>query len=480
MPKVLLLNPPARERVVRDLYCGHVAKGDYYWPQIDLLVLSGWLHEAGCELKLLDAVVDGMGIAEANRIIDAYRPDMVVSLAAAISWSDDIAFLEALQQRHGARIVVSGDYPRTDARKTLAAHPFLDAIVLDFADCDIVPLARGECRGGLKNLYTRWDEGPAVSTKDRIFSFPLPRHELYDLRKYHAPHVMRRPFTGVMTDYGCPYRCDYCYFERIGHRRRDMSNLREELAYVRSLGIRELILQDMSFGAVQSHALEVCEVMRSVADDFSWVCEFRADSADEKLFREMRRAGCHTLMIGVESPNEEVMAKHHKPQPVAVVREAFELARRHGFRTLAHFIIGLSGETPESIEKLIRFSIDLDPDIASFNVARVAWNTGFRDEIVSNGWLVEDGIEIAASDSVPVFESPALTRQQMWQLRNDAVRRFYLRPGYMLRQLGRIRSPYQLSILRREGWHIFKEAAGRLRRTPDDSDGLAPQVLQNV
>ena len=74
MPKVLLLNPPASQRVCRDLYCGHVAKGSYYWPQIDLLVLSGWAHQAGCELKLLDAVVDGMTAAQAARIVDAFVP----------------------------------------------------------------------------------------------------------------------------------------------------------------------------------------------------------------------------------------------------------------------------------------------------------------------------------------------------------------------------------------------------------------------
>lgn len=458
MTRVLLLNPPASQRVCRDLYCGHVAKGSYYWPQIDLLVLSGQLHAAGCELKLLDAVVDGMTVDEANRIVDEFRPDAVVSLMAAISWSEDVAFLRGIRERLGARILVSGDFPRGNPRGTLADHSFIDAVIVEFADCDVVPFVTGERQSGLKNVSTRWDDGAPVGGTDRTFSFPVPRHELYDFRKYHSPHVMRRPFTGVLTDYGCPYRCDYCYFERIGHKRRDMNNLREELAYIRTLGVREIILQDMSFGAVKAHALQVCDTMRSVGADFSWVCEFRADSADEELLRAMRAAGCHTLMIGVESPNEAVMAKHHKPQPVRVVEDAFALARRLGFRTLAHFIIGLSGETPESIERLIRFSIDIRPDIASFNVARPAWHTGFRDEVVRNGWMTDDGVEIAGVDSVPVWESPLLSAEQMWRLRNDAVRRFYLRPSYMLRQLGRVRTPYQLSILLREGWHIFRES----------------------
>jgi radical SAM superfamily enzyme YgiQ (UPF0313 family) len=456
MTRVLLLNPPASQRVCRDDYCGHVAKGRYYWPQIDLLAVSGQLHAAGCELKLLDAIVDGLTVDDANRAVDDFRPEAVVSLMAAISWSEDTAFLQGVRERHRSTVLVSGDYPRSDPKGTLARNPFIDAVIIDYADCDLVPLVLGLRDGGLKNLYTRAGDAP-LSGGDRTFSFPPPRHELYDLRKYHAPHVMRRPFTVVATDYGCPYRCDYCYFERIGHKRREMSNLRAELEYIRSLGIRELILQDTSFGAVKSHAMEVCEVMRSVSSDFSWVCEFRADSADPEVMAAMKAAGCHTLMIGVESPNEEVMAKHHKTQPVAVVERAFALARETRLRTLAHFIIGLSGETPESIERLIRFSIDLKPDIASFNIARPAWNTGFRDEVTSKGWLVEEGVEIAGDDGLPVWESPALPREQMWRLRNEAVRRFYLRPSYILHQLGGVQTPYQLSILLREGWHMLQE-----------------------
>lgn len=462
MSRVLLLNPPASQRVCRALYCSHVVKGDYYWPQIDLLCLSGFLHEAGCQLDLIDAVVDDLTVEQVNASIDRLRPDALVSLVGAISWTEDAAFLGGIRARHPEmRIVVCGDFPRGDPAGAIAGSPFIDAVVLDFADCEIAAFVQGTRQSGLKNVHTRWDQAVTVGRSERIFSFPLPRHELYDFRKYNSPQVLRRPFTGVLTDYGCPYRCDYCYFERIGHRRRDMRNLREELAYIRSLGLREIILQDMSFGAVKSHAMEVCDVMRSVSSDFSWACEFRADSADEELLRTMKAAGCHTLMIGVESPNEEVMAKHHKPQTVRTVEDAFALARRLGFRTLAHFIIGLSGETPESIERLIRFSIDLDPDIASFNIARPVWNTGFRDEVAANGWLVDDRVEIAGDDSLPVFETPTLSRRQMWDLRNQAMQRFYGRPSYVARQLGRVRTPYQLQVMVREGWHMLKEAAHR-------------------
>jgi len=458
MTRVLLLNPPCTQRVSRDYYCGHACKGRYYWPQFDLLALSGRLHEGGCTIDHLDAIVHGIDPQRALAAVEAFRPDAVIAVTAAISWSEDAAFLAEVKRRCGATILVSGDYSRAAPRRVLDAEPWLDGVILDFADCDVVSAVTGAARTGLRNVYLRDDVGPARVAPEKRFSFPIPRHELFVDRAYRLPQLMRRPFTLVITDFGCPYQCDYCYFQRVAHKRRDMESLRAELAHVRSLGIRELLIHDPSFAAVKEHGLAVCDVMRSVANDFSWACGFRADSADEELVRAMRAAGCHTLMFGVESPNEAVMAKHRKPQTVDEVDRAFALARRLGMRTLAHFVIGLSGETRESIGRLIDYAIALDPDIASFNIARPAWNTGFRDEVVDQGWLLDDRVEIATTDSLPIWESPDLSRLEMWQLRNEAVRRFYLRPRFVLRQLGGVRTPYQFGTLVREGCQIVADA----------------------
>ena len=96
---------------------------------------------------------------------------------------------------------------------------------------------------------------------------------------------------------------------------------------------------------------------------------FSVDSGPlyDPLERAMRRAGCHTLMFGVETPTAAVLDSHHKGTTPARVREAFGLARRLKFRTLAHFIVGLEGEDEDSLARLVDFAIELDPDIASFN-----------------------------------------------------------------------------------------------------------------
>ena len=472
MKTVLLLNPPAPERVSRDYYCGHVAKGNYYWPATDLLYLSGFFRD-GYDVHVLDAIVEGLDAEAAHGRIDAIRPDVVISMMAAISWGNDVAFLTEVKRRHDATILVSGDYPRADARRAIEGHPCIDAVIIDFSDSDIVTYVEGTQLANVRNLYTRQDEGEPVIAKRAVFDIPIPRHELFPLKRYHVPQIKLHPFTMFITDYGCPFKCGYCYYERIDHKRRNMENIREELEYIHSLGIRELLFMDPSFGAVRKHAMEVCETMRGVSSRFSWVAEMRADSMDEELLRTVKAAGCHTLMIGVETPDEKVLAQLNRRQETKRIEESFALCRKVGIRTLAHFIIGLDGEDEASIHRLIDFSLKIKPDIASYNVARPAWNTSFRDTVVNNEWMIDNSIEIANPDYFPVWESPKMSRKTMWRLRNQAMKRFYMRPSYMASQLLKVRSTYQLRTLFREGWHMMNQLL-RFREDKDQPPSTPP------
>ncbi|MBT3295613.1 MAG: radical SAM protein [Verrucomicrobia bacterium] len=460
MKRVLLLNPPADPPVSRDYYCGHFTKGRYYWPQIDLLVMSGML--AGhYEVQVLDAVVEDLTPDETHARIAALSPDAVVAVTASVSWSGDMAFLSRLKETHPLPILVSGDYPRAEPQAVLAHHPAIDAVVLDFTENDAVAFIGGKRGPGLRNLYTRTDSGEPQIEGSSVFCYPTPRHELFPLKRYYMPQSLHHPAVPILTDFGCPFACDFCFMERVQYRLRDMADVTAELAALRKLGVRELFLADQSFGSHATHAREVCQTIRDVGRGrFTWAASMRVDAATPELLQVMRDAGCHTLMFGVETPSQEVLDAHHKRTTVDQIQVAFALARKMGFRRLAHFIIGLTGEDEASLERLVEFAIALDPDIASFNVAAPAWNTSFGDHIRDESWQLGEGVEIAGPDAAPVWEQPGLPIQTILRLRDQAVRRFYMRPGYILKQLTRVRSTYQLRTLFREGIGMLRDRMG--------------------
>ncbi|MBM4389138.1 MAG: radical SAM protein [Deltaproteobacteria bacterium] len=336
-------------------------------------------------------------------------------------------------------------------------NPFIDAVILDFTDAQIPEFLSDPQGNGFRNLHTRFSAPSVGKSKSGSFKYAVPLHEAFPLSRYHLPTILHHPFTVILSDFGCPYGCRFCYLQRVEHKLRDLENLREELEHIRRLGIRELLFMDASFGSSRKHTMRVCDLLQSVSNDFSWVCDMRVDAVDEQLLTAMKTAGCHTIMLGVETPNIEVLRRHGKPCSNEQTFEAFRLAARLGIRTLAHFIIGLSGETEESTENLIDFAIELDPTFASFNDARPVWNTTFREEVVNSGWVMDDGVEIGRGRFYPVWESPDLPRGTVWRLRNKAVRSFYLRPSYLLRQLAGIRTFYQMKTLLRQGLDTISE-----------------------
>ena len=494
MKRVLLLNPPADPPVSRDYYCGHFTKGRYYWPQLDLLVTSGILS-GQFDVQVLDAVVERLAPDETLARIAALAPDAVVAVTAAVSWSGDMAFLSRLNgtaenapstreprqnlglQEQAGRfaapmegetpssrfsdrsnekrqlpILVSGDYARAEPAAVLAQNPAVGAVILDFTENDAGAFLAGERGAGLRNIYTRADRGAPRIEGSRVFRYPTPRHELFPLKRYYAPQSLHHPSVPLLTDFGCPFTCDFCFMERVKHRLRDMDNVTEELVKLRELGIRELYPSDQSFGSHAAHAREVCEAIREVGRGrFTWAASMRVDAADPGLLQTMREAGCHTLLFGVETPSQEVLDAHRKRTTVDGIQAAFALARGMGFRRLAHFIIGLTGEDEASLGRLVEFAIALDPDIAAFNVAAPAWNTSFGDHVRDEHWQLGEGVEIAGPDAAPVWEQPGLPIQTILRMRDEAVRRFYMRPGYVVKQLTRVRSTYQLRTLFREG-----------------------------
>lgn len=455
MKKVLLLNPPGNNYFIRDYYCSHLSKGRYYWPPLDLLCLSGILKD-NFAVTVLDALVENIDYAETRSFIRKLTPDCVISLAAAVSWGSDIKFLSRLKDDGEFLIVVSGDYPLAQPAEVVRDYPFIDAVLLDFTDSQVDRFINREQKNGLKNVYTKYDNGNPAVIIQKSFSLPVPSHELFPLKLYHLPHIFHHPYTTIMTDFGCPFYCTFCPFERIGYKTRDLDSIAKELEYIASLNIKELWLRDQSFGSIRDHALGFCNILKDVKKRFLWSCEMRVDAAEHELLTRMKKCGCHTVMFGVESANEEILNRHKKGTTIRQIENAFRLAKNIGLKTVAHFIFGLAGENLESQGKIMDFCLSLNPDYASFNVANPLWNTQFREEAIKNNWLMDKSIEVDCSCSYPVWETDKLKRSEIWEMRKLALRRFYLRPSYIINRIRNAETIYQYYTLLREGLFFLR------------------------
>lgn len=230
----------------------------------------------------------------------------------------------------------------------------------------------------------------------------------------------------------------------------------EELKKLKSLAVNELFIRDQTFGANKKRAIELCEAMIKEKFNFSWTCFSRVDVIEENILDLMKKAGCHTIMFGIESSNENILREYKKNTSIQQIKQAVDFCNKLEIRTVGTFIIGFPGETKESILKTIDFAKSLNLDYASFNVAAPLFGAKFRKEVIGKGWADEKDIEMESAKSKPIWKNQQLSNEEIWLLHKKAVRSFYLRPRYLLKRLLALKTTEEIRQTIKEAMSLFK------------------------
>jgi hypothetical protein len=453
----VLLNPPGDAKYFRDYYCSLVSKARYTYHPVDLLYLSGKL--GGWDLAVVDAIAEGLSPRACAARVAARRPDLVLFLSSSASWHADTRFLAALKRRlPSCAFVGTGDVYRELRERAFEAQPFLDALFLDFATDDLPHYLEGPRDRAYPNVIHRHAGRLHAGEETHgtgAWRPPFPRWDLFAMDRYTFPFALRRRYATVLTDFGCAYRCTFCPMATLPHRCRPVEDVIEELRRLRNTGIAEIFFRDQTFGSRRERTAELCAAMQAQLPGLGWTCDTRVDALDDALLGQMKAAGCHTVMFGVETASQEVLTRYRKETRVEQTTAFAALCRRHRIRTVGHFLLGLPGETPASLLCTIRFSRSLGLDYAAFNLASPRAGTPFRAEAIAAGWADAGALAADSSRGEAALRAPALPPRQVERLRAKAVREFYLRPGYLLRRLRDTRSLYDLANQAREALGLF-------------------------
>jgi radical SAM superfamily enzyme YgiQ (UPF0313 family) len=242
----------------------------------------------------------------------------------------------------------------------------------------------------------------------------------------------------------------------LGWRRRPVDNVLAELDELARLGARELFFLDQTFGLPRGRAIDLLGAMERERYGFGWVAFARADTSDDDLLAAMRRAGCHTVIFGVESGDEAVLEAARKDLTTADLRDAFGRARRAGLRAAATILVGLPEETRESFERTMRLVRELDPDFLSVNVAVPRNGTELRRAALAEGLADPAADAMDQSGTAVAIRPRALEREEVAAMRRRAVREFYLRPGDLARRALGVRSLAEAELLARNALAMLR------------------------
>jgi radical SAM superfamily enzyme YgiQ (UPF0313 family) len=450
---ILLIEPPPAGKGWNIRQTGSIgtAKANIIWPPIDLMRIAGYLRKSGIASSIYDATAFRSSAAEVYRKIKDKRPRLVLFNTSTTTIKSDIKIAEIAKTISKDILTAAiGAHIIGIPVETLEEFENLDLAIFDDPESVVLELVRNNfnpenTRGLCYRKQLSIVRNPGFPVVEDLDEFGFPAHDIVPIHAYRDPLTKRRPMTIVSGQRGCINRCNYCMATLYGRNRRNsVGHFIEELRLVRGLGIREVFIIDCGFTNDMPWAHEVLDQMIQYPIDLTWWCTARSDCLDKELLLKMKRAGAHSIAIGAESADLEIIKKARKNITPETVKKVVREGREVGLEMMAFFLFGLQGETPQSLKATMDFALTLDTDLVTFGIVTPAPGTDFYNYIRENHYFVTNDWSRFDPMLPPVFNYPALTSKDIYGKLKMAYRRFYLRPGYLFRRLRKLRSPFEL------------------------------------
>jgi radical SAM superfamily enzyme YgiQ (UPF0313 family) len=438
--RILLLNPPTIEGkgFIREGRC--TQEGGVWttlWPPISLATIAAALEKEGHQVEARDAAATSYSRARLLSDLRENPPDAVIWSTGTPSIADDLALADEIRDAvPSVKTAVFGTHVTALDRECLEKTPGLDAIFRNEPEATAVAwaarLRTPERLSEVQGLSYR--DGETVRrNENRSFlseldELPDPAWHLFDLDVYRLPLRGDR-FLMVTPHRGCPYPCSYCtaqtyYGAKL--RRRSVERVSEEIRRnVEVHGVKELFFWSDTFTLDKRYVIALCEAIEPLG--ISWASNSRVDTIDAELASAMRRAGCWMISFGIESGDQDLLDAAGKGATVEEAERAVRVVKDAGIKVAGHFVLGLPGETKESLEKTLDLAARLPLDFEQFYCAVPFPGSRLYEEARQKGWLREADFSRYRQDEA-ILELPGLTPEEVMAYRQSAYRRFYTRP----------------------------------------------------
>jgi radical SAM superfamily enzyme YgiQ (UPF0313 family) len=466
---IMLVNPPTPDGglwIRTQHRVGRRTRENMVWPQVSLAQMAALLHPV-YKVKVVDCNAERMGWAEFTKLLDKYQPKYYLTQLTAPTLENDM-YGCFLAHARGAKTIAFGTHITPIPVETMRPYPSLDFALVGEPDLtirDLLDHLEGkieERSPEIKKMFEKMDpsyktsfnengsvnlqgiKGIAWRNKDEIMlnfprpfiadldDMPIPMHELLPLQSYRMP-MIKGAFTFIVTSRGCPAGCTYCIKHvsyQFSTRIRSPKLIMEELWYLKKLGINNIHMYADLFTVNRDQVIELVNLMIEENIQIKWTCNSRVDFVDEEMLNLMGKAGCRLISWGIESGNEQILKHARKGAYPDKAERALRWAKQAGIMNWGYFIIGLPGETEETIRETINFAKKLPLDIALFHVAAPYPGTPFFFEVVENNWF-RPGTrwEQVDMDKGTVLDYPNLPAEKLLYWQKRAFREWAFRPG---------------------------------------------------
>ena len=483
--KTLLLNPPSFENFDGGASSRWPATREIesYWFPVWLSYPAGLIPGS----RLLDASPHKINWQQTVQICKDY--EFLVLFTSTVGFDSDIKLLRKIKEGNPSmKVAFVGPHGHIKPEETLNSSEDIDFIVRGEFDHAVADYAHGEPLDQILGASYRKNgkivhnaSQPQLHTEELDalpFASTVYKRDL-QIERYNVPFLLN-PFISFYTSRGCPAQCTFCMWPQTisGHawRTRSVDNVVNEVKYALETfpQMKEIFFDDDTFNIRKDRAIEFGQKFKPLK--FQWSCTARVHS-DYEALKAMADGGARLFIVGFESGDAQILKNIKKGATVEMARTFMKNCRKVGIRVHGDFIIGLPGETKETIEKTIDFAKELDCETIQVSLAHAMPGTELHDTMSQQGFLRVEALADASGHQLPHIEYPHLSKADMMSGVNRFYDQYYFRPKVVWRIVKEaLWDGHERKRLYAEATEFLKLRAERLKWAREGGDTTKPMV----
>ena len=419
--------------------------------------------------KLIDAPADGLGVQDVLPLARAY--DLVIMHTSSPSFPTDAKVAELLKAENPQLLLgMVGAKVAVDPDGSLAASPAIDFVAREEFDYTCKEVAEGRPLSAIAGLSFKRPDGHIEHNGARAmipdmdvlpWVTPVYKRDL-TINNYFIGYL-QHPYVSFYTGRGCRSKCTFCLWPQTvgGHRYRVRSahSVIDEVGWIKHNlpQVKEIFFDDDTFTDFRPRAEEIARALGRLG--VTWSCNAKANVPYETL-KVMKDNGLRLLLVGYESGNDQILHNIRKGLRTDIARRFTSDCRKLGITIHGTFILGLPGETAQTIRQTIQFAVDINPHTIQVSLAAPYPGTQLYREAVENGWLTEnEQLNLVNSQGVQLapISYPHLSAAEIYHAVETFYRRFYFRPRKIAELTAEMLTSWELTKRRlREGVEFFR------------------------
>jgi len=453
--KLAFLNPPFLTRYgrySREQRSPAITKsGTFYYPMW-LSYAAGFLESQGYQIKLWDAPAKRLTLDYVTAQMERFKPDVVIIATSTPSIYSDASCAASIKKLlQNVFVVLVGVHVTALPIETLRLNESIDAVIIGEYEATLLELCQRIADDldlrGLPGIAFRRHSDNTLLVNDR-------RDPIKDLdtipwvTRTYAKHLSYRdyfysgnlfPIVVMVSSRGCPNGCIFCSYPQMvtgrAWRTRSVEDVVDEMEYAISefSPLGEIMFEDDTFTVSRERTIKFCEEILRRGVRVRWSCNARADLEADTM-KLMRRAGCRSLLVGFESGSQTILDRMNKGTNLNGLKQFMIDSKKADLLVNGAFLVGMPGETKETMEETLALAKYLNPDVAQFfpvmvypgtNLYELYFQKGHVSSINYRDYLTEDGLHKC------IVNLPNISAAEMVQFCDRCRREFYLRPDYI-------------------------------------------------